>query len=338
MHRRQFLAQSSLAATASLVAAGAPALFADEPAVKPPSDPTRAPSIIDCHQHLWDLTKFKLPWIKPGGTLGRSFVMQDYLAAIEGTDIKHAVYMEVDVDPTQQQAEIDHLTEICKSGQAPTIAAVVSGRPASAGFADYIAQFKTNPYVKGIRQVLHGGTPAGYCLSEEFVRGIRQLGELGRNFDLCMRPAELPDGAKLAEQCPDTRFILDHCGNSDPKAFFKPGDLRLKDTKPEHTADAWRRDIDLVAAKKNVICKISGIVARVPKEWSPEDLAPLVNHCLGAFGPQRVIFGSDWPVCLMGAPLAEWVKALRQIIAARPADEQRALLSENARGFYGLKV
>jgi predicted TIM-barrel fold metal-dependent hydrolase len=264
--------------------------------------------------------------------------MQDYLAAIEGTGIKHAVYMEVDVDPAQQQAEIDHLTEICKGGQAPTIAAVVSGRPADPKFGQYIAQFKTNPYLKGVRQVLHGGAPAGFCLSEDFIRGIRQLGELEKSFDLCMRAAELPDGAKLAEKCPETRFILDHCGNGDPKAFFKAGDPRLKDVKPEHAADDWKRDIDLVATKKNVICKISGIVARVPKEWSAHDLAPLVNHCLDAFGPDRVVFGSDWPVCLMGAPLAEWVKALRQIIASRPVEQQRALLSENAVRFYKLKA
>ena len=327
--RRQFLAQSVAAATAAWPAAS---LLSAQPAVKPSELP-----IVDCHQHLWDLSKFKLAWLSSGGPLGRSFVMKDYLAAIEGTGIKRAVYMEVDVDPSQQQAEIDHLTEICKGGTAPTVAAVVSGRPAADNFAGYLAQFKTNNYLKGIRQVLHGGgTPAGYCLSEEFVRGIRQLGELGLSFDLCMRPKELADGAKLAEKCPDTRFILDHCGNGDPKAFFKAGDSRLERAKPEHDANAWRRDIELLAARKNVICKISGIVARVPKQWSAEDLAPVVNHCLDAFGPKRVIFGSDWPVCLMGASLAEWVPALRQVIAVRPADEQQALLADNAIQFYGL--
>jgi L-fuconolactonase len=334
MHRRQFLTQSAAAATAGLAAAMIPAVLpAEQPAVKPAELP-----IVDCHQHLWDLEKFKVPWLKPGTLLGRSYVMKDYLAAIEGTGIRHAVYMEVDVDPAQQQAEVDHLTAICRSGKSPTIAAVVSGRPASENFKTYISQFKDNPYIKGIRQVLHGGgTPAGYCLADEFVRGIKQLGELGLSFDLCMRPAELADGAKLADLCPDTRFILDHCGNGDVKVLFKAGDPRLAGTRPEHDAAAWKRDIGLLATKKNVICKISGIVARVPKEWSAEDLAPVVNHCLDAFGPERVIFGSDWPVCLVGAPLAQWVAALRQIIATRPAAEQKALLAENATRFYGLK-
>ena len=315
------------------------AFFTGEEAKGQPAVSVNDIAIIDCHQHLWDLTKFKLPWIKPGSLLGRNYVMADYLEAIGGTGIKNAVYMEVDVDPSQQQAEAEHLIEICKSSQAPTIAAVISGRPASDGFRNYISPFKGSPYIKGIRQVLHGGgTPAGYCLQEAFVRGIRLLGELGLSFDLCLRPTELSDGATLAEQCAETRFIVDHCGNADPKAFFKAGDSRLADAQPDHDADAWRRDMEHLASRKNVICKISGIVARVPKQWSANDLAPIVNHCLDTFGPDRVIFGSDWPVCLNGAPLREWIAALKQIVASRPASEQRRLLRENAVRLYGLPL
>jgi predicted TIM-barrel fold metal-dependent hydrolase len=334
LDRRQFLAQATAAATAGLSAAltAYPAAGQEQATVKASELP-----IIDCHQHLWDLDKFKLPRIQPGTLLGRSYVMRDYLAAIEGTGIRSAVYMEVDVDPAQQQAEAEHLIDICRRGDAPTVAAVVSGRPASERFNQYVSQFKDSPYIKGIRQVLHGGgTPAGYCLRDEFLRGMRLLGDLGLSFDLCMRPKELADGAKLAALCPATRFIVDHCGNADPKAFFKSGDSRLKDDPPDHDADAWRRDIERLAAQKNVICKISGIVARVPKEWSADDLASIVNHCLDTFGQERVIFGSDWPVCLKGAPLADWVAALRTMIASRPLDEQRALLSENAIRLYRL--
>jgi L-fuconolactonase len=333
INRRQFLSQSSAAATASLAAA---TIF--------PAATTQGQSavnseiaIIDCHQHLWDRSKFTLPWIKPGSLLDRSYVMSDYLAAIEGTGLKNSIYMEVDVEPSQQQAEAEHLIEICKSKQAPTTAAVVSGRPASDAFAAYLKQFKDSPYIKGIRQVLHGGsTPAGYCLEDRFVRGIRLLGESNLSFDLCLRPKELADGAALAEKSPDTRFILDHCGNADPASFFKPGDSRLAAAKIDHTAEEWRRGIDRVAGAKNTICKISGIVARVPKQWSAEDLAPIVNHCLDAFGPQRVIFGSDWPVCLNGAPLRDWVAALKQIIVNRPTAEQRLLMRDNAIRFYRL--
>jgi L-fuconolactonase len=333
--RRQFLAQVAGAATAAWLAADS----LSTQHARGQTSVNYEIAIIDCHQHLWDLEKLKLPWIKPGTLLGRSYVMSDYREAIAGTGIRNSIYMEVDVEPSLQQTEADHLIEICKSGQAPTIAAVVSGRPHAESFKAYVSQFKGSPYVKGIRQVLHGGnTPAGYCLQDSYVRGIQLLGELDLSFDLCLRPKELADGAALAEKCPGTRFILDHCGNADPEAFMKAGDSRIADAKIEHQADEWRRGIERVAAQPNTICKISGIVARVPKMWSADDLAPIVNHCLDSFGPQRVIFGSDWPVCLNGAPLREWVAALKQIIATRPLSEQRQLLRENAIVFYGLKL
>lgn len=318
--RRQFFARTGAAAIAGLALAQ-PARGEEQPAVTAGDIP-----IIDCHQHLWDLDKFKLPWIEPGTLLGRSYVMRDYLAAREGTGIRHAVYMEVDVDPAQQQAEADHLIDLCNTGNSPTIAAVVSGRPAADTFAGYVTPFKGSPYIKGIRQVLHGKTtPAGYCLGEGFIRGMQLLGELGLSFDLCMRPGELADGAKLVEKCPDTRFIVDHCGNADPKAFFKPGDSRLANAKPDHTADAWKRDLEKLAERSNVVCKISGIVARVPKEWSAADLAPIINQCLDTFGPQRVIFGSDWPVCLLGRRSANGSPPCgRSSPAARPSNKSNS--------------
>jgi predicted TIM-barrel fold metal-dependent hydrolase len=91
-----------------------------------------------------------------------------------------------------------------------------------------------------------------------------------------------------------------------------------------------------LASRKNVICKISGVVARVPKDWSAEDLAPIVNYCLDEFGPDRVVFGGDWPVCLQGATLRQWIDALREIVSVRPLADQRKLWSENARRFYTL--
>ena len=332
--RRQFLGQTAAAATAAFASG---ALFRVKYAQGQTVVTANELPLIDCHQHLWDLAKFKLPWLQARSLLDRSYVMSDYLAALEGTGIQRSVYMEVDVDPSQQQAEADHLIEICKNGKAPTVAAVVSGRPATESFKAYVSAFRGSPYIKGVRQVLHGdSTPAGYCLQESFVRGIRLLGQLGLSFDLCMRPGELADGAKLAEACPETRFIVDHCGNADPKAFFKAGDARLANEKPGHDASAWRHEIERLAARPNVICKISGIIARVPKQWSADDLAPIINHCLDTFGPVRVVFGGDWPVCLTGAPLREWVTTLKQIIASRPLAEQLQLLSGNAAKFYGL--
>jgi L-fuconolactonase len=240
--------------------------------------------------------------------------------------------MEVDMDPARHPAEVEHVVELCRSEEHPTAAAVVGGRPTSPQFADYVKRLKRHPEVKGVRQVLHGAeTPARYGLEPEFVRGVQLLGEHGLSFDLCMRPGELQDGVRLTEQCPHTRFILDHCGNADVKWFARGAgeDARRR------IAD-WRRGIDAFAARPRVICKISGIIASASPGWTSDNLAPAVNHCLDAFGPDRVVFGSDWPVCLLGAPLRAWVDALAEIIAARPAADRAKLWRENAVAWYGL--
>jgi L-fuconolactonase len=155
------------------------------------------------------------------------------------------------------------------------------------------------------------------------------------SFDLCMRAGDLMNGAKLAALCPETRFVLDHCGNPDLKAFRAP---RAGEDAPKHTAEAWKRSIDALAKQPNVIGKISGVIANLPEGGDASDLAPAINHCLDAFGPDRVVFGGDWPVCLLGAPLKRWIEMLSQIIATRPAADQQKLWSGNAIRHYALKV
>jgi L-fuconolactonase len=303
LDRRQFVTSTAALAASVAVAGEKPAL-----------------PIIDTHQHLWDLKKFRLPWITKGHKLDRDYLMGDYIAATRGLGVVQAVYMEVDVDPKQQLAEAEELIAVCKRGDTPTRAAVISGRPAADDFATYIRRFKGSPYIKGLRQVLHGAsTKPGYCLDRKFLAGVRLLGELGLRYDICMRHPELPDAAKLAGECKATRFVLDHCGNPDLKKH-----------------EQWKKDIATVAKHENVVCKVSGIVASAPSGWKAEDLAPVVNHTLDTFGPDRVMFGGDWPVCLLGATFAQWVAALKEIVAARPAREQRKLFHDNAVAFYAL--
>jgi predicted TIM-barrel fold metal-dependent hydrolase len=325
LDRRAFLARGAALAAAPL--SSGPLAGAEGEKVFP---------IIDPHQHLWDLKKFKLPWLKKARALNKSYLPADYQKAADEVakaprkrgqlpaKIVKTVYMEVDVAPEQQQAEADHVLAICKGGKTPMVAAVISGRPASDGFARYVKKYKGSPHIKGVRQVLHGpGTPKGYCLEKKFIKGIQLLGELGLSFDLCMRPAELPDAGKLIDACPDTRFILDHCGNAD---------VQSKDR------TQWKKDLAALARKKNLVCKVSGIVASAkPKRWSADDLAPIVNHTLDSFSPDRVMFAGDWPVCTLTATLAQWVTALRSIVSERKAVEQRKLFHDNAVRVYGLK-
>ena len=327
MTRRRFLADSavSVASFGTAIAAAADA--------KPVGETPMIP-IVDTHQHLWDLTRIRPPWLKPPNPLARNFVMRDYLDATRGLNVVRAVYMEVAVADDDLDAEADHVVELCKRNDNPTVAAVIGGRPASDGFRKYITRFKGSRYVKGVRQIVRRGRAKTHpCLAAAFVRGVRLLGELGMSFDLCVGPDELADAAKLVEQCPDTRFIVDHCGNADPNAF-----TAKRGQKRSHDPAVWKRGIDALARHSRVVCKISGIVARMKKgRWSPDELAPVINHCLDAFGPDRVIFASDWPVCTRGATLRQWVEALKQIVRPRRAADRRKLFHDNAIRFYGLK-
>lgn len=317
MNRRDFLA-------ASAVAGLHPALATAE------KEKAMLP-VVDTHQHLWNLDELTLSWIDPKaagkGVLAHNFTPVEYAKATEGLNVVKAVYMEVDVIPEQRQKEADYVTELCKSGKTATCAAVVSGRPSGDGFAEYAKQFKGSKYVKGMRQVLHvKDTPAGYALEEKFVKGVQLLGDLGLSFDLCVRPAELPDFAKLIDKCPGTRFILDHCGNAS-----------LKFTKDEHAR--WKKDMTEIAKRKNLVGKVSGFIATAPErgKFELDAVAAVVNHTLEAFGPDRVMYGGDWPVCLNGVEkYADWLNALKAVVKDRPEAEQKKLLHDNAVKFYGL--
>jgi L-fuconolactonase len=331
MNRREALGTMAAGAIAATLSTELEAQADDD---RPPTGEL----IIDTHQHLWDLSLLSPPWLEGAPEiLRKTYHHKEYAEATRGLNVK-AIYMEVDVAPKQHDVEAEHVIGLCRKatapgGKGPTIAAVIGGRPDADDFGDYLQRHAEGGYLKGVRQVLHNPEhPAKKCLGEAYVRGVRLLGERGLSFDLCMRPGELGDGARLTELCPDTRFVVDHCGNPDLGAFQKgQGEEAAK------RADAWRRDIERLAKRPNTICKISGVIAGVKEGWGPETLAPAVNHCLEAFGPDRVVFGGDWPVCLLGAPLLSWVDALTTLIADRGAAENTKLWSGNAIKFYGLE-
>jgi L-fuconolactonase len=286
--------------------------------------------IVDTHQHLWDLTKFQLQWLSP--PLDRSFITKDYLEATQGLSVVKAVYMEVAVPPSQRLQEAQYVIDLCRQPGSVTCAAVIAGSPAEDGFEQYVMQFKGSPYIKGVR----GSFSSPQQMSDkQVIRNLRLLGELGMRFDLNVSPASLAEAAQLVSECPDTRFVLDHCGNADPVAFFPAG--RTLPRPAQHSPEQWKRDIGKLAAQGNVICKISGIVSRVPgTPLAAEDLAPIINHCLDAFGPDRAVFAGDWPVCLRGMPLRDWVGLLKAVVAHRSEPDQRKLFHDNAVKFYAL--
>jgi L-fuconolactonase len=321
--RRQFLGHAAAAAGAAvaLAASAEPLAAAEEPATP----------VVDTHQHLWDLKRFRLPWLDGAGELlNRDYLMADYRKAAEGLNVVRAVYMEVAVTPDQRAAEADYVVELCRRGGTPTVAAVIGGSPAADDFPAYINRFKASPYVKGVRESLRPGSAA----DKKFLSGLRRLGELGMGFDLLHGPDLLAEAALVAKACPDTRFILDHCGNADPR-HFRPA--LSADAEARRKRRAWEDGIAALAEQRNAVCKISGVMeAAAPDKVTADDVAPVVNHCLDRFGPDRVIFASNWPVCNGNGSFSSWLSLLRSITRTRTAESRRKLFHDNAMRIYSL--
>ena len=293
----------------------------------PASVDNALPPVIDTHQHLWDLNRFRLPWLTSEDVpaLRRSFVMSDYLEAVRGAGVVKTIYMEVDVAPEQQPAEADYVLDLCQRDDNPMVGAVISGRPGTPGFAPYVRRYAASTYLKGVRQVLHSAaTPAGFALAPAYVDSLRLLGDLGLCFDLCLRPEDLQDAVQLADLCPGTRFILDHCGNM--SVTSRDAELRQR----------WQSSVLELAQRPNVVCKVSGIVTTAQPDWAPADLAPNMNFVMETFGEDRVMFAGDWPVCTLRSTLGRWISALDAITADRSPTFRRKLFHDNAVAFYGL--
>ena len=155
-----------------------------------------------------------------------------------------------------------------------------------------------------------------------FIKNVAALSDYGLSFDICVLARQLPIAINLVSQCPDVVFILDHCG--------------VPEVKEKHL-DPWRSHITEIAKSPNVCCKISGLVAYAdPKTWTTEDLRPFVEHVIATFGWDRVLFGSDWPVCTLSASYRQWVEALQAITQGAGEANQKKLFYDNAVRVYRL--
>jgi len=284
--------------------------------------------IIDTHQHLWDLDLFPLKWVKP--PLDRNFLMEDYLKAVEGQGVVKSIYMEVGVPPAYRRKEADWALELCKNPNNLMVGAVIKADPTVPEFESEITSLSKNPYLKGIR---YSFKMAEEILLPRVIENIRLLGELGLSFDLNLHPRLLHAGNELLGECQGTQFVLNHCGGADPAAFF-PKEKEAAN-EPQHDRDKWYKEMERLAQRANLICKLSGIVDNVGNyPLKAADLAPIINHCMEIFGPDRVVFAGDWPVCLRNMPLARWIETLKEVVANRSLADQRKLFHDNASAFY----
>lgn len=275
---------------------------------------------IDTHQHLIWRDRLGYSWTAGIPVLATGdFTPEDYQAQVKGLGIAGTIFMECGVDDADYQAEARYVaTRVGKDG---IIGQIASCRPEEdAGFDAWLEECG-GLQVKGYRRILHV-VPDEMSQSTGFRANLRKIGKKGLPFDMCFLARQLPIAEELARACDGQPLVLDHCGVPDIAggAF-----------------DSWAKGINRLAALPHVSVKLSGISAYcAPGTASVETLKPWVDHVIGSFGPARVVWGSDWPVSLLGAGLVPWIAMTRELIAGLSADEQAAIAAGNARRIYGV--
>jgi len=277
---------------------------------------------IDSHQHFWSYSAADYPWIGAGmERLARDYLPGDLgpVAAAEG------IGGTVAVQARQTLEETHWLLGLAE--QHPLIRGVVGWVDLrSPRVSEQLAAVVDRKHLVGVRHVVQDEPDPRFLLGPEFVRGLKSLEPVGLTYDLLLYPQQLPAAAELASQLPDQPFVLDHLAKPQIAQWKSPGDM-----------EPWRRDIESLAKQKNVCCKLSGLVTEAAwRQWSPADFAPVLDIVLTAFGPERLMFGSDWPVCLLSGDYAEVAGIIRDVSSTLSMTEQAAIWGGTATRFYGL--
>jgi L-fuconolactonase len=240
---------------------------------------------IDAHQHFWKYTEAEYPWIGQGTPLQRDWMPAD----LEREAAKVHVDGCVAVQARQTLEESRWLLKLADA--SPLIKGVVGWVDLQSDkVEDDLAPLSKYPRFSGVRHVVQS-EPAEFMLKPEFLRGLGKLKQFNLTYDLLLFPKHLPSAVKVAAQFPEQRVVLDHIA----KPMIRAGLMQ-----------PWKEDIQELAKHKNVFCKISGMVTEAKmKGWKKEDFRPYLDVVFAAFGEDRVMFGSDWPVCLLAASYEE---------------------------------
>ncbi len=276
--------------------------------------------IIDSHMHLWNPTLLNYAWLESEPPLNRPFLPSDFRAAVDGFEVESAVFVQADCLPEQGVEEVKWVSQIAADVPLSRIVAFTALEQGDAARAT-LESLTAYPLVKGIRRLIQS-EPVGFSIQPSFVKGVQALADYGFSFDLCIRHYQLPDVTKLVDQCPRVSFVLDHIGKPD----IAHGEIVR-----------WREDIQALAHYPNVSCKLSGMVTEANHaNWTPDDLRPYMEHLLNTFGVQRLMFGSDWPVCTLAASYQHWLETVHHFLSHLSTDDQQRIFYSNAKRFYRL--
>ncbi|MBC6698593.1 amidohydrolase family protein [Hymenobacter puniceus] len=273
---------------------------------------------IDAHQHFWHFDARRDTWITPDMVaIQRDFLPSD----LEPLLHRHGLDGCVAVQASQSTAETEFLLEL--AARHDFIRGVVGWVDLQAeNVAEQLAHYAQFDKLKGFRHILQGETDRALMLRPDFRRGIAALQPHGFTYDLLIQPDQLPFAAKLAAEFPHQLFVLDHLA----KPLIKAGEL-----------EPWRRELQALAAHENVVCKVSGLVTEADwQHWAPQDFRPYLDVVFDAFGPARVLFGSDWPVCNVAGSYGRVVELVQDYVTRFSVAEQAGFWGENAARVYHL--
>jgi L-fuconolactonase len=273
---------------------------------------------IDAHQHFWDIHRFQYPWMPPGESpLRRNYVPQDLEPILKRNRFAGSVVVQANtiIEETLWLLELASEHEFVRG----IVGWVDLTDPRVGATLD---EFQRHAKFKGVRHLVHDEPDVNWLLRAEVIAGLRELARREIPYDLLLRPQHLKIVPGVAEKVPGLRMVVDHIA----KPPIASGRM-----------DDWAEDMATVAKIPNVYCKLSGMITEAdPRGWKAEHLQPYVAHVLKLFGPERLMFGSDWPVCTLAGSWKEVLAAFTQAIGPQPIEVREKLLGGTADRFYRL--
>ena len=281
---------------------------------------TAKPITVDSHQHFWDLQRFQYPWMTDDMVaLRRNYLPADLRPVLDRVGIDRTVFVQAQhsLEETQWALELAEAN--------PWIAGVVGWLDLrSPRLEEQIERFAGNPKFVGVRHIVHDEPDEQWLLRDDVVRGLQTLAKYKLAYDLLLRPPHLKHISELARRVPDLKMVVDHLA----KPLIRAGEL-----------EPWRTDLTAVARIPGMHCKISGMVNEADMaRWRATDFAPFVDMALELFGPSRLMFGSDWPVCRLAGEYSEVLAATQSTLTGLSADERATVFGGTAIRFYELLV
>jgi L-fuconolactonase len=275
---------------------------------------------IDAHQHFWRFNPVRDSWITDEmAAIRRDFLPSDLLPELDANEIDASVAVQAD----QSEAETEFLLGLAEGN--PRIAGVVGWVDLrSGGIERRLEHFAGFKKLRGVRHVAQAEPDDRFLIGADFLRGVALLKHFQLTYDILIYPRQLPAAIELVGRFPEQKFVVDH--------LAKP-EIGAKKIEP------WAALIRELAQNANVYCKASGMVTEAEwGRWQPDEFEPYLDVVFEAFGAGRVMFGSDWPVCLVAASYGQVAQVVERYVERHAGDRRPAIFGDNAIGFYGLKM